>query len=397
MDVIETEILVVGGGIAGLIATAVLARAGFDCILLDAEPPDQPGKTDLRSTALLDNSVMLLQRTGLWTALDRHAAPLRTMRLLDIDSSSQSIHELRDFAASEIDKDQFGFNLPNVVLRDVLAGHLSQLGNVRVLAPALFRHLTSRSDAALVLLADGRHLRAQLVVAADGRHSAVRQDQSIGVRTWRYGQRAIVFTVSHPLLHQDVSTELHESGGPFTLVPLPDHDGTPRSAVVWMDHAANATALMRLSDDEFSQAASRRSCGVLGPLRLTGPRAVWPIISQLADRFCGERTALIAEAAHVVPPIGAQGLNTSLTDLSVLETLLVQARRNSADIGSDRVLTHYNRQRHPTVAARVVAIDALNRASMANSPLLRQLRRNSLGFLGGTAPLRLAAMRAGLA
>ncbi len=87
-------------------------------------------------------------------------------------------------------------------------------------------------------LTDGARLSARLVIGADGRDSPVREAAGIGVRTTRYGQKALAFAVTHPEPHDNVSTEIYNRGGAFTLVPLPDHDGRPSSAVVWMDDGA---------------------------------------------------------------------------------------------------------------------------------------------------------------
>jgi 2-octaprenyl-6-methoxyphenol hydroxylase len=136
-----------------------------------------------------------------------------------------------------------------------------------------------------------------------------------------------------------------------------------------------------------------RSCHILGPLTLVSRRSLWPIISQIADRMAGERTALMAEAAHVVPPIGAQGLNMSLADLRVLLDL---AQDNRADIGNAQMLDTYHRKRHLEVQARVTGIDALNRASMMGAQGLRDLRATALNALYSVAPIRKTLMRAGL-
>ena len=391
MDRLETEILIVGGGIAGLVATAAFAHAGFQTICLDPESPSD--KTDLRSTAFLMPSVDLLAYSNLWSRLAPHASPLKTMRLLDADPNSQTIREKADFLAADIGQDQFAFNIPNAILRREIGRHLANLANVRLEAPASFDHLTARTDQALVRLTDGRVIATNLVIAADGRHSAVRSQLGIPVRKWRYNQRAIVFTVSHPHQHDNISTEVHHSGGPFTLVPLANPH---QSAVVWMEHSRQAGALMSLDDADFAKAATTRCCNVLGPLEIIGKRAIWPIIAQLAQRMNGPRSDLIAEAAHVVPPIGAQGLNMSLSDIALLLELVTNARAMDQDIGSPDLLARYNRQRLPVIAARITGIDALNRAAMTASPLLRDLRRAGLSAVFNIKPLRKTAIRLGL-
>lgn len=136
-----------------------------------------------------------------------------------------------------------------------------------------------------------------------------------------------------------------------------------------------------------------RSAGIFGPLTLVTPRSVWPIIAQIADRFDGERTALLAEAAHVVPPIGAQGLNMSLADLACLLEL---AKASPDRLGDRAMLTAYNRRRWPEVKARVTGIDLLNRASMLSAQPLRDLRAGALNALYSLKPVRATLMKAGL-
>ncbi len=392
------DILVAGGGVAGLAATAAFAHAGFETLCVDAEPPvteaGQAG-SDLRSTAFLMPAVEFLERIGLWGRLAPHAAPLRVMRLADAGGPEPAVRETADFAAAEIGQEAFGYNLPNWLIRRELVAHLAATPGARLVAPARVEGLVARTAGALVRL-PGAQARARLVVAADGRDSFVREAVGIAARRWSYGQKALVFTVAHPLPHDDVSTEIHRSGGPLTLVPLPDHEGGPASAVVWMEEGPKAARLMALTEPEFEAALAERACGVLGRLRLTSPRRLWPIVSQVAERLDGPRVALVAEAAHVVPPIGAQGLNMSLRDVAALVELCAAARARGEDPGTPELLARYGRARHARVLARVAGIDALNRAAMAGWQPFRDARRAGLRALHGTAPLRRAAMRMGL-
>jgi 2-octaprenyl-6-methoxyphenol hydroxylase len=199
--------------------------------------------------------------------------------------------------------------------------------------------------------------------------------------------------VAHDLPHHNVSTEVHRSGGPFTLVPLPDRDGQPASAVVWMETGPDVARLAALPVPAFEAEMTARSSGILGPLRLITRRSVWPIISQIADRMSARRTVLLAEAAHVVPPIGAQGLNMSLADLACLLALVDKHRD---DPGVAAVTDSYHQRRHWEVQARVTGIDLLNRASMASAQPLRDLRAKALDLLYSARPVRQTLMRAGL-
>ncbi|MBU3031527.1 UbiH/UbiF family hydroxylase [Paracoccus marinaquae] len=389
----DIDILVSGGGIAGLIAAAAFGAEGFSVLCVDPAPPvtDEAAEgSDLRSTAFLAPSVDLLRRIGLWDRLAPFATPLQVMRIVDAGGARPEPRLTRDFNAAEIGDAPFGWNLQNWLLRREIAARLGQLQTVRFQPGIATSDVIARDEGALVTLSDGRRIRARLLIGADGRHSPVRQALGIGVRTFRYGQKALAFAVTHEIPHGNVSTEIHRSGGPFTLVPLPDRDGKPSSAVVWMENGRETARLAALSREEFEVELNARSAGILGHLTQATRLTQWPIISQIADRFSAPRTALIAEAAHVVPPIGAQGLNMSLADLSALLDL---SRR---DPGNADSLATYNRARRPETYARLLGIDALNRASQAGARPLRDLRAAALGGLYGIAPMRRLMMRAGL-
>lgn len=391
-----TEILIAGGGVAGLTAAAAFGSAGFSVICVDPTPPVtsmEADGADLRTTAFLQPSIPVLEAAGLWTRLAPHAAALQIMRIVDAGGELPEPRIVKEFDAADISADPFGWNLPNWLLRREMVERLAELPNVSFHPGISATNLLTRDSEALVTLSDGTRIAARMVIAADGRASAMREALEIPVRTMRYSQKALAFAVSHPIPHRNVSTEIHRSGGPFTLVPLPDRNGLPCSAIVWMETGPNIQRLAALPVPEFEAEMNTRSCHILGPLTLISRRTVWPIISQIADRMSGERTALLAEAAHVVPPIGAQGLNMSLADLKALLDL---AEADRAGLGSAKMLDTYHRQRHTEVQVRVTGIDALNRASMMGAQGLRDLRATALNALYSVAPVRKTLMRAGL-
>lgn len=389
----QTDILVAGGGPAGLVAAARLASDGFGVVLADAAPSG--AAADPRTTAFLGASIDTLRKAGVWEALGPRCEALWGMRILDAGGrENRSRHEAA-FDSAELSEKPFGWNAANTDIRETALARLAALG-VSIRAPAALTALTLAEDAAYARLADGSALKARLVVAADGRESFVRAQAGIGVRRWRYGQTTLVFQVSHPRPHGGVSTEIHRSGGPFTLVPMPDADALHRSSVVWMMRRAEAEALLAASPEDFAAALNERGLGVLGELvPLDAPRG-FPIIGQVALRLSARRAALMAEAAHVIPPIGAQGLNMSLADLEDLATRLVAARASGGDIGAAGVLAGYHARRWPEMAARVAAVDALNRAAMAEARPLRDLRALALGAVARVGPVRRLAMRLGM-
>lgn len=396
MSVAEYDILVSGGGVAGLTAAAVFGSAGFSVLCVDPAAPitarDAEG-SDLRTTAFLQPAQQLLDRAGLWERLAPYAASLQVMRIVDAGGKLPEPRITKEFDAADISDKPFGWNLPNWLLRREMVAHLTDLHRVEFRAGVGVASLLTRETHALVRLGDGSKIRCRLVIAADGRNSPVREASGVAVKTTRYGQKALAFAVTHPIPHENVSTEIHRSGGPFTLVPLPDHEGRPSSAIVWMEDGPEVRRLADLPVPEFEAAMNERSCQFFGPLTLVSRRTVWPIISQLAERMSAERVALVAEAAHVVPPIGAQGLNMSLGDMRVLLELAEAAPDR---LGDAAMLETYHRRRHLDVTARVKGIDLLNRASMMHAQPLRDARAMTLNAIYSLAPVRKTLMQLGL-
>ncbi|MDT8326858.1 MAG: UbiH/UbiF family hydroxylase [Roseovarius sp.] len=392
----DFDIVVSGGGVAGLTAAAVFGTAGFSVLCVDPSPPitarEAPG-SDLRTTAFLQPAQALLDRAGLWARLAPFAADLQVMRFVDAGGVTPEPRITKEFDASDISDQPFGWNLPNWLLRREMVAHLASLANVTFRPGTGTTTLFTREGEARVGLSDGTRVRARLVIAADGRNSPIRAASGIDVKTTRYGQKALAFAVTHPIPHDNVSTEIHRSGGPFTLVPLPDHEGRPSSAVVWMEEGPEVARLAALPEAEFEAEMTTRSCHLFGPLTLASRRTVWPIISQIAERLYGERVALVAEAAHVVPPIGAQGLNMSLGDMRVLLELAEAAPER---LGDRAMLETYHRRRHMEIKARVTGIDLLNRASMMRARPLRDARAMGLNAIYSLAPVRKTLMQLGL-
>ncbi|PSL18864.1 UbiH/UbiF family hydroxylase [Shimia abyssi] len=396
MNITHVDILISGGGIAGLTAAAAFAAAGFSVQCVDPTSPVTERDTagaDLRTTAFLQPARALLEEAGLWSRLANHAAPLQIMRIVDAGGEVPEPRIIKDFEAADISDQPFGWNLPNWLLRREMLARLESLANVDLRLGVATKSLFTRTNEARVTLSDGSQTRAKLVIAADGRNSPMREAAGINVQTTRYGQKALALAVTHPIPHCNVSTEIHRSGGPFTLVPLPDYEGKPSSALVWMERGPRAKELFEMDVAAFEDEMTIRGCSLFGPLSLASRRTIWPIISQSAERLSGERLALVAEAAHVVPPIGAQGLNMSLGDMRVLLDL---AKANPAQLGDAAMLDSYHRKRFTEVKLRVKGIDLLNRTSMVSAQPLRDARAMGLNALYSMAPVRKTLMQMGL-
>jgi 2-octaprenyl-6-methoxyphenol hydroxylase len=379
----QTDIAIIGAGAVGLAAALALSAQGHEVTVIG----DSATPADGRTVALLGASWRLLARFGVTEALKDDAAPLCVMRLID-DSGSLFRPPPVDFRASEIGLEAFGWNVENTRLVATLAEAVTARPAIRRIKASVDTILPD--DTGVTLKCDGLdELRATLVIGADGRKSRAREAAGITTREWRYDQVALTAIFSHRRDHGETSTEFHTRQGPCTLVPMPGR----RSSLVWMMSPQEAERIRALDNVAFARAVEARTHSLLGAMVLDGPRGSVPMGGLSVARFAARRIALVGEAAHAFPPIGAQGLNLGFRDVMALDHVLADA---TDDIGSDALLAAYDRSRRADVGIRTTAVDALNRSLLADFLPSDALRGAGLLALGEIGPLRRLVMRRAL-
>ena len=380
------EIVVIGAGPAGLTAAIALAAAGIETALVSK----RPAHPDNRTTALLAGSVRALETLGVWASCRDQAAPLEAIRIIDDTRRLIRAPEVV-FHAAEIGLEAFGHNIENhhlVAALDSRAASLPQLRRIDQAAAAI----EVEADRVRVRLADESRLEARLVIGADGRRSLCRAVAGIITDAFDYGQTALTLNLRHTRPHAGASTEFHAESGPFTLVPLPGM----RSSLVWVVGSREAERLGALPAPALAHEIECRAHSILGKIALETERGMFPLGVETARRVSAHRIALVGEAAHALPPIGAQGLNLGLRDAATIAELAATARHDGRDPGSAEVLTRYETARRADVTTRAVAVDLLNRSLLSDFLPIQGIRGLGLYLIDRIGPLRRALMREGI-
>jgi 2-octaprenyl-6-methoxyphenol hydroxylase len=383
----STEVVIVGGGPAGLTAAIALASAGVEVALVAR--PSMAG--DNRTTALLANSVTALETLGVWPLCREQAAALRVMRIIDDTQRLLRAPEVH-FSAAEIGLDAFGYNIENRFLIAGLEARAHALPSLTFVADTA-QAVHIEESRVVVQLQRGGAQAARLAIGADGRKSLCRQAAGIATDARRYPQTALTFNLRHQRPHGDASTEFHTEHGPFTLVPLPGL----RSSLVLVTDPGNAARIGALSGGELAAELERRSHAILGAITPESGRGTFPLAIETARRFAVAHIALVGEAAHLLPPIGAQGLNLGLRDAATISELVVAARRDGLDIGGADLADRYDRSRRADVGSRALAVDLVNRSLLTDFLPTQGMRGLGLFLMQQIGPLRRAVMREGVA
>ena len=396
------DIAVIGAGPTGLVSALTFAKAGYEVVVID--PVERAGvaaseysdySPDLRTTAHLTPTVKFLRDLGVWDEISRNACALE--KLVIIEDSSQNPTSGRPkrtvFDPLEVGNQNFGYNVP---IRDNLEG-LARLAQANSSITMLFGvglHTIVQDDEVVSgILTDGETVEAKLFIGAGGGNSQVRRSLGIGVKKKYTGQTALSFHIKHKEPHLNTSTEIYSDGGPLTLVPMSRQNEEHESAVVWMQDAEKANQLVNYDSDLFASRVRAKSCDTVGKIYSCSVINSRPVVVQLANRLIDRRVVLLGEAAHLLPPIGAQGYNSSIKDIKLLSEVVLESRN---DPGSSATLKSYQSLRLPDLYLRTAGIGALNFLAWSGNPILQRMRLTGLNLLQNSKVLKKTAMRFGL-
>jgi 2-octaprenyl-6-methoxyphenol hydroxylase len=386
----HVRIAVIGAGPVGQAAALALGQLGEPVTLIAPALDPAHAGSDPRTAALLAPSIELLKNLAVWPDCASESAPIAVIRIVDDCNELLRAPEVL-FRATELGLADFGANVPNAALVSALDAGLQREAHVTRL-PAAVAQVETGERTVHLALADGTSLSADLVIAADGRRSIARAAAGIATRTWEYPQAALVATFAHTRPHDGIVTEFHRRAGPLTVVPLPGQT----SSVVWVEAPEAASELLRLDDAGFLTALEARLHGLLGALRRVGPRVTYPLSGMTAEILGRRRIALVGESAHVIPPIGAQGLNLGLRDAATLAEVIADAQAQGRDVGGDDILHTYATARAGDVLSRSISVDLLNRSLLTDFLPAQAVRGIGLHLLANSATLRRSVMTGGL-
>jgi ubiquinone biosynthesis UbiH/UbiF/VisC/COQ6 family hydroxylase len=384
------DVLVVGAGMVGAAAAALLARAGFSVAVVEAgepEPFDASQEVSLRVSAFSPGAADILREAGAWRQVERqrHCA----FRRMEVEDRQETVRI--EFDAPEFSLERLGTIVENNLVQWALWQSLLATGGVDIICPDRVASLERLSSEPLVRLESGAELRCRLLVGADGADSAVRGLLGIGQSHWEYGQHGIVAVVRTATPNPGVAWQRFLDGGPVAFLPL--HDGT--SSIVWSRPEAESSRLLALDESAFAVELEQAAAGGEGhwpdAVASCGPRAAFPLSMRLSERYAAGAAVLIGDAAHVVHPLAGQGVNLGLLDAAALVEVLVGARHRDEPFAAAKALTRFGRWRRSEAEVMARGIHGLRGLFMPEE--LGLLRRFGIGLVSRSWTAREAFLR----
>ena len=393
MKTINADVVICGGGLSGIICSLALSKLGMSICIIEKLKHDLQTIKDTRSTAYLLPSINFLVKIGIWKHLSENINPLKILSIINSKNGNpfnQIVNETQ-FNAKEISKEYFGCNISNIETKQALMKLIKRDKLINFINNEIF-NIENFEEHLNINLKNKYRIKTKLLIGADGRNSFIRDYYNIKTQTTNLEQKAVTFIIQHKKSHNNISYEIYNTGGPFTTVPLKSNE-EKKSAVIWVNDSLKINKLLSLSKLDLQAEVNKRSCDKLGKISIISDLQISSVNTQLADKFVDHRMILIGEAAHALPPIGAQGLNLTIKDIKLIFDL-IKKYKNS--IGSNEMIAEFNFKRLIDVKMRANSVNILNKISYSDNLIILKARELGLNFLQKVKPIKYLLMRYGL-
>ena len=376
---VDSDIIIVGGGLNGSLMAIAAANIGFSTIVLDSKDNEASAENrfDGRSYALALSSVRLLKNLDIFEDIIDKSQPILDIKILDgklVQGPSQfSLH----FDNNEIHDGPMGQMVEDRFIRKALFTKINKNKQIDYKFNSKVTEHKKQSGYISVTLDSGKKLNTKLLVGADGRNSELANRADIKKSGWKYNQSALVCAIEHEADHNGVAWQYFMPSGPLAVLPMTGK----RSCIVWTEENANAKAINLCDETKYTKILAARLGNFLGKFKIIGDRHTYPLELSIADRFIDERLALIGDAAHSVHPIAGQGLNAGFKDIAVLAHIIQDAHHRGEDLGSLGVLKRYEEWRRFDSAQLAYSTDLFNKLFSNENEALRLARNIGLKLL----------------
>lgn len=331
----HVDIIIIGGGLVGMTLARALSGHGWEIALLDAKAlPDKRAHHDGRSLALSYASQKILQTLGLWSEIAAHATAIDSVHIAKPGLFAKTYLE-----KSELELPALGYVVPAELLAAEIAEAISKLPDVKIFSQTRVQDLQIKDKIAEITIEQTgkkQTLSARLVIAADGSQSSVAEKLGIYQQTHAYHQTAIVSTFSCDQPHHHIAYEFFTQQGVIAFLPRKQN----QYGVVWTTDNTQAQRLLALSENDYLNAVIKQTHHFWGNELQMSEVISYPLTAVSAYEMIRPRFVLLGNAVHTMHPVAAQGLNLALRSVAWLAEILVENKKDMAELNTLKRYQH---------------------------------------------------------
>jgi len=380
MKEIDTDVLIIGSGLVGLIAAHSLSSLNYKIIIIDKKNflDSKTSFKDIRTVAVSEGSKRFLEKLSLWSFLEPYSEPIKTIKVYDRSSKNKILF------SNQIKNKKLGYVIENKKFSQILRNKLQKFKKIKMLYGYDIKKIDLGEKISKVYIKNNI-INSKLIIAADGKNSDTRK--MVGNKTYKkqYSESALVLNFIHEKSLNGTAYEIFYNTGPLAILPMRTSNDHYKSTVIW----SNKECLLSKLDDSnnrFIASFMEEKIGeVVGKIIKINSKQIFPLSAHINDSFINKRLIFVGDSAHSIHPIAGQGWNLGVNDIKNLSEI---CKNLKTDIGSDFFCKNYNELSYNRAFQLFQITDKLNSHFKKKGNLYRLLSNTGFRFIENTLSLK---------
>tara|TARA_B100001250_G_scaffold406808_1_gene426490 strand:- start:845 stop:2017 length:1173 start_codon:yes stop_codon:yes gene_type:complete len=373
MKEFNTDVLIVGSGLVGLVAAHCLSRLNYKVTIVDKKNfiNSKTSFKDTRTVAVSEGSKIFLESLSLWSFLKNFVEPINTIKVYD-----RSSHNKINFN-NKIKHKKLGYVIENNKFSKIMRNQLEKFNNTNILYgfDLIDIKLNGRSTKAF---SDKAIINSKIIIAADGKNSQVKK--IVGNKTFKkeYDESALVLNFVHEKNLNNTAYEIFYKTGPLAILPMKSSGNFFQSTIIWSNK--NSFLKKLISSESFFVRCflEEKIEYIVGKIIKIKSSQIFPLSAHINDSFYNKRLIYIGDAAHSIHPIAGQGWNLGVNDI---KNLFEISKDNKFDIGSDLFCQMYENKSYHKAFQLFQITDRLNSHFIKPGILYRFFSNKGFNFI----------------
>jgi len=338
MKEIDTDILIIGGGLSGLLTALALSSLRFQIIILDKSffLSKNKSNNDLRTTAIAEGSKIFLDSIGLWKKISKYSEKINKIKVIDrkLPSNIKFSNSNKNSA--------LGYVIKNTIIKKTIIKILEQKKNIKIFEGQEINNIYYEGDQA-VALTNKYKILPKLIVSADGKKSNIRPIFKTPQFTKIYKHSALVVNFNHTKNHANIAHEIFFDTGPLAILPMKsEKKGFYSSSLIWSNNKKFVNAIAGVEEKLRQEIIGEKIIDYCGDITDLLDTKVFGLSAHINSKFFERRLVYIGDAAHSLHPIAGQGWNLGIRDIKNLYNIISYGKKIGIDIGSEYVCHQYH-------------------------------------------------------
>ncbi len=373
MKEFNTDVLIVGSGLVGLVAAHCLSGLNYNVTLVDKKNfnNSQTSFNDTRTVAVSEGSKIFLENLSLWTFLESYVEPIKHINVYDRSSRNKILFN------NEIKNKKLGYVIENFRFSKILINQLKMFKNTKVYYGFNLTDI-QLSDKNSRAYSKNSIINSKIIIAADGKNSLIKK--IAGNKTFKknYNESALVLNIVHEKKLNNTAYEIFYKTGPLAILPMKSPKGFFQSTIIWSNDGKFLKKLIKLEDVFIKSFMEEKIGKVVGNISKINSLQIFPLSAHINDSFINKRLIYVGDSAHSIHPIAGQGWNLGVNDVKNLYDI---SKNKKADIGSDLFCQMYNNKSYHKAFQLFQITDKLNSHFINSNGIYRNLSNLGFGFI----------------